>query len=246
MAVTRTPQHNLRLGQLLCSEGATILEVPLIRFGRSSKLSALHAQLRRLASPGNHRAGADIDWLILTSPQAVTALFQELDALGVDVRKPTEFRWAVVGSSTAQVLQKYGVQPDFVPSQAGARHLAAELPAQPGVRALHLTSQLSEAALEAGLQRRRVALQTLELYRTLPAELDAQQRLALQSADAVTLASGSAAVALAALGFVHLPVAALGPQTAQAARTAGFTRVAQAQNATLESLVDAVVEVLQG
>lgn len=234
IAVTRARGENSRVSTLLREQGAQVLEVPLIRFARTHALEALQAELSNLRA----------NWLLLTSNQAVTALFAELNALGLDARALHRVKLAAVGSSTAQTLQSYGLWADFVPSQAGAKYLAAELPAHSGQRVLHLTSQLSEAALSQGLQRRGMALERLELYRTEPADLSADERQLLEQAHAVTLASGSAARHLAALGLTHLPVAVMGPQTAQAAKEAGFDKVIEAQHISLEGLVKAVGEMV--
>ena len=72
----------------------------------------------------------------------------------------------------------------------------------------------------------------------------------LREAAVVTLASGSAARHLAALANqdfdpLALPVAAMGPQTADAAREAGFTRITVADTASLESLADAAERAVQ-
>ena len=90
-----------------------------------------------------------------------------------------------------------------------------------------------------------------ELYRTEPAPLPGHTRERLKAADVVTLASGSAARHLAAHASpdfdpLGMRVAAMGPQTADAAREAGFTRITLAETASLESLADATVMALQG
>ena len=61
----------------------------------------------------------------------------------------------------------------------------------------------------------------------------------LKAADVVTLASGSAARHLADLAGTDFSVAAMGPQTADAARAAGFERIWLATSPSLEALVEA-------
>ncbi|ACO46910.1 uroporphyrinogen-III C-methyltransferase [Deinococcus deserti] len=236
VAVTRTREGASALGDVLRTRGAEVLEVPLIRFAPTSDHDALHARLRDVN---------DVSWLLLTSNQAITALMEHLQALGLDARHLAGVRLAAVGPSTAASLQQRGLRADFVPSTPGARHLADELPVRPGEVALHLTSQLAEDSLQRLLEARGVVYQRAELYRTEVAALDPVLRSRLRTVDAVTLASGSAARHLAALAGpefdpLTLRVVAMGPQTAEAARQAGFRHLQVAETASLEALADAV------
>lgn len=230
VAVTRTREGASTLSDVLRSRGADVLEVPLIRFAPTSDGAALHARLRDLSGVG---------WLLLTSNQAVSALWEHLGRMGLEAGHLAGVRLAAVGPSTARSLAERGVRPDFVPGTPGARHLGAELPAQPGELALHLTSQLAEAELQRALEARGVRYERSELYRTEPARPGGEALARLRAADVVTLASGSAARHLAQLAGTDFRVVAMGPQTADAAREAGFTRVTVAREASLEALADA-------
>ena len=230
VAVTRTREGNSALSTVLRERGAEVLEVPLIRFAGTGDEAGLYARLRDLRG---------VNWLLLSSNQAVAALFHHLDGLGLDARHLAGVKVAAVGPSTARSLAERGVRADFVPGTPGARHLGAQLPAGPGEVALHLTSQVAEDELQRALEERGVRYERSELYRTEPAELSPEARERLQGADVVTLASGSAARHLAAMAGTDFTVVAMGPQTAEAARAAGFTRVTVAREATLEALADA-------
>ena len=230
VAVTRTRDGGSGLADLLRTRGAQVLEVPLIRFAAASDPGAVADAL--------HDTGA-LDWLLLTSNQAVTSLFETLDAAGLDVRALGRIRVAAVGPSTARSLREHGVWPDFVPSLPGARHLGAELPVGAGARALHLTSQLAEDELQEALEARGVLYARVEGYRTVPAQPTLNELERLKAADVVTLASGSAARHLAQLAGTDFTVAVMGPQTADAARELGFRRVVVAATPSLEALVQA-------
>jgi uroporphyrinogen III methyltransferase/synthase len=234
VAVTRTRDGASALGDVLRARGADVLEVPLIRFEAASDggEAALNA-LRDFKG-----------WLLLTSNRAVTALFSLLDGAGLDARALSGVRIAAVGPSTARSLAERGLRADFVPSTPGARHLGAELPVRAGAATLHLTSQLAEDELQRALEARGIAYTRAELYRTETATPGENELERLKSAAVLTLASGSAARHLAQLadadfGPLNMPVAAMGPQTADAAREAGFTRVTVAATASLDALADA-------
>ncbi|PTA68326.1 uroporphyrinogen-III C-methyltransferase [Deinococcus arcticus] len=235
VAVTRTREGASALSGVLRARGAQVLEVPLIRFASAPDLSPVAAAL--------HDFGG---WLLLSSNQAVRALFAFLEDRGLDARALAGLKLAAVGPSTARSLAERGLKADFVPSTPGARHLAAELPALSGERTLHLTSQLAEDELERGLMARGIPYARAELYRTEPAPLDPGTLARLRQADVVTLASGSAARHLATLAGTDFRVVAMGPQTADAARAAGFTHVTVAREASLEALAEAAERVVRG
>ncbi|MEF2276674.1 uroporphyrinogen-III C-methyltransferase [Deinococcus sp. YIM 134068] len=235
VAVTRTRDGASALSEVLRARGANVLEVPLIRFAEVPDDSPVEDAL--------HDFGG---WLLLTSNQAVKSLFSFLERRGLDARALARMKIAAVGPSTARSLAERGLRADFVPSTPGAVHLGAELPARPGDVALHLTSQVAEDDLARELEARGLRYERAELYRTEPARPGEHALNRLRAADVVTLASGSAARHLAALAGIDLTVAAMGPQTADAARRAGFTRVTVAETATLEALADAAAWAVAG
>jgi uroporphyrinogen III methyltransferase / synthase len=237
VAVTRTRDGGSGLAELLRAKGANVLEIPLIRFTPASDPGAVAGAI--------NDTGA-LDWLLLTSNQAVTSLFETLDSAGLDVRALGRIKIAAVGPSTARSLREHGVWADFVPSTPGARHLGAELPARSGQRVLHLTSQLAEAELQDALERRGVIYERVEGYSTVPAEPELNELERLKAADVVTLASGSAARHLAQLAGTDFTVAVMGPQTADAARELGFRSVVVAETPSLEALVAAAEEAVSG
>lgn len=235
VAVTRTREGGSGLTALLRDRGAQVLEVPLIRFAPTAHPAELHAQLRDLSG---------VSWLLLTSNQAVEALFTHLAALNLDARHLAGLRVAAVGPSTARSLAARGVRADFTPHTPGARHLGETLPAGPGEVTLHLTSQVAEDDLQRALEARGLPYRRAEAYRTEPADLSDAALEDLRAATVVTLASGSAARHLAALAGTAFTVAVMGPQTADAARAAGFQRVVVAAQPSLDALADAAAAAL--
>jgi uroporphyrinogen-III synthase len=133
-------------------------------------------------------------------------------------RGVTANRVAAIGPATAAALRGHGVRVDLVPRVHTQEGLRDELP--PG--------RLLLAAAE-GARRDVLAADFLPLYRTieLPQEVDA---------DVALLMSGSAARALR----TRIPVVAIGPQTADEARLAGFDVVAVADVHTVDGLVEAL------
>jgi uroporphyrinogen-III synthase len=127
-------------------------------------------------------------------------------------------RIAAIGPATAAALRGHGVRVDFVPRVHTQEGLRDELP----------SGRLLLAAAE-GARRDVLDADFLPLYRTIerPQEVDA---------DVALLMSGSAARALR----TPMPVVAIGPQTADEARRAGFEVVAVADVHTVDGLVEAL------
>ena len=153
------------------------------------------------------------DWLVVTSANGA----HELGRRGV-----TANRIAAIGPATADALREHGVRVDLVAQSHTQEGLREELPAG---RAL--------LAAAEGARRDVLDADFLPLYRTVELAPPAPD------ADLAVLMSGSAARSLAATGS-RIPVVAIGPQTAAAAREAGLAVVAEAKTQDLDGLVDAV------
>jgi uroporphyrinogen-III synthase len=160
------------------------------------------------------------EWVIVTSPNAARELVAHASGPLPKV--------AAVGPGTAETLQDLGVEPAFVPNVSTQDGLLAELP-RPAGRVLFAAA---EGARRGPVEE--LGADFVSLYRT---------RVVAPSTppegDVVVLASGSAANSFAALG-VDIPVVSIGPQTTQAARTAGLRVVAEAETHDLDGLIRAV------
>lgn len=165
------------------------------------------------------RAG-EYDWLLLTSRNAVEALFQRLEG-------PLP-RVAVVGPGTAEALREHGREPDLVASVSTQEGLAAELP-RPAGRVLFAGAEDSRDVLV-----RELGADFVPLYRTVPL-----RPADFPEADLAVLASPSAARALVVLRRA-LPCVSIGPVTSAEARRAGLEVVAEAASHDREGLIEAV------
>lgn len=153
------------------------------------------------------------DWLVVTSQNGAL----ELARRGVVAN-----RIAAIGPATAAALRAHGLAVDLVAVTHTQEGLRDELP--PG-------RYLLAAAL--GARRDILDADFLPLYRTVELKPPAPD------GDIALLLSGSAARALAATG-AHLPVVAIGPQTAAEARRLGFDVVAVAESHDLDGVVAAL------
>ena len=163
---------------------------------------------------------APYDWVVVTSPNGAAELAGRL------VAPPR--RLAAIGPGTAAELEAHGLRPDLVPAVSTQEGLLAELP-RPAGRVLVAAAEGARRLLIDEL-----GADFLPLYRTVEVRPPEPPE-----GDVAVLASASAARALAATG-ARLPVVAIGPQTAAAARESGLTVLVQAESHDLDGLVAAV------
>jgi uroporphyrinogen-III synthase len=153
------------------------------------------------------------DWLVVTSANGAA----ELARRGVSAQ-----RIAAIGPATADALRAGGLRVDLV----------ARTHTQEGLRDELTEGRLLLAAAE-GARRDVLDADFLPLYRTVELRPDAPE------GDVALLMSGSAARSLAATG-ARMPVVAIGPQTAAAARDVGLEVIAVAASHDVDGLVEAL------
>ena len=162
------------------------------------------------------------DWVVVTSPNGAAELARR--RVGVPIR------FAAVGPGTADALRAHGLEPDVVAEDSRQEGLLAALPRQPG-RVLVAAAEGARRLLADSL-----GADFLPLYRTR--ELEPAEP---PQGDLAVLASPSAARAFASLA-VGTPVVSIGPETTRAARAAGLAVVGEAEQHSLDGLVQAVAE----
>jgi uroporphyrinogen-III synthase len=229
IAVTR-PQTG-ELGARLTELGATVVHVPLIEVGDPADGGVqLRAALARLAA---------FDWLVVTSANGASRA-------GPAAAGHPGLCLAAVGPATAAALAaSAGRAVDLVPAVARAEGLLAEFPLQP-TRVLLAQADRARRTLADGLVARGHTVESVVAYRTVPRRPSPDELTTLMSADAVLLASGSAAAALAdALEGAPSPVlVAIGPVTASDAAARGLRVAHVATSPDASSVSDLLARVI--
>lgn len=250
--VTRSERQSSELATKLRELELEPVVVPAIEVAELPSYGALDAALAGLAG---------FDWLIVTSANAVEALRRRVDTAGISLGAWP--RVAAIGPATARALEAIGVAVDLMPRQAVAESLRdALLPhalQRDGsatrfllVRAEEARDVLPDALREAGAEvviapayRTVVPAGSVELIRDLfgcPAELAA-----------VTFTSSSTVKNLLALceaAGVRLPAGVLrvsiGPITSETLRGVGYPPDAEAIEASVAALAEAVRQAVDG
>ncbi len=240
VAVTRPAAQARPLADALAAAGAHVALVPLLEITDPDDGGAA------LAEAGRRLGRAD--WVAFTSANAVERLFAHLH----DARDLAGVRLAVVGRATADALAGRGLVADLVAEPESAAGLVAALGPAPagGARVLWPRAAGGRDELATGLRAGGWEVDEVVAYRTVPTGVpDGAARRALFGADAVVLASPSAAAALAALRRADEPlppVVAVGPVTAEAARSRLGAEPAEAASPALPDVVAAVAARLAG
>ena len=169
------------------------------------------------------------DWVVITSANGARAILTAAQRIFTALGTPA---WAAIGDSTAGVLEREGINVDFLPSRPEATAIGEELPLGPGQEVLLLRGDLAGPALATRLRERGAAVVDVVAYRTIEAPRSSRGILrgaiATGRPDAVLFASGSAARGLVSLAeaegidITPIPAVCIGPETAIEAERLGF------------------------
>ncbi|QIA28245.1 uroporphyrinogen III synthase [Thermaerobacter sp. PB12/4term] len=255
VAVTRAPEQAAGLAELLRQLGATVVEVPLIGVEPAAGERELDRELESACG----------SWWVLTSRNGAAALARRLDALGRDARALAGARVAVVGEATRRfVREALGLRPDLMPAEFTGARLWDELARRitPGQRVVWPRGDRAGLAAARPVEAAGGDLRAPVVYRTVLRHDQAAvliELLANRQVDVVTLASPSAAEALAEAAGPGGPgrffrgdgqgdgagrprVVCIGPRTAQRAAALGLPVDGVPLRYTAAGLVAALLE----
>jgi uroporphyrinogen III methyltransferase/synthase len=242
--VTRTRQQASTLTEALEELGADVIEAPTVEIHPPENPREVDETLKRLR---------EFEWLVLTSPNGVDALFTRLEAIGADARSLAGVKIAAVGTGTSGALAQRAIHADLVPETFTTAALAdALIKAIDGGRkkVLLARSDIATPGMADALVNAGADLREIKIYRTTrPGSLGEEATTALKEGriDWVTFTSSSTAdnflhiVAPLYLDLQTLHIAAIGPVTAETLKNHGLTPHATASPHTIDALVKAMV-----
>lgn len=243
IVVTRASTNAAALTAPLRALGAEVIEFPTIETTAPDSYEALDAALANLGS---------YDWVIFTSATGVDSFISRLTHLGLDIRETGAARIGAIGPATAARLEHYGLKIAIQPSEYRAEAIAEAIGEARirGARFLIPRAQVAREILPEMLAKMGAsAVEVVPSYKTVMpkgASVEQMRRLVDDGAiDLVTFTSSSTATNFCAiLGAVPrgLKVGAIGPITADTARTLGFEVVVSPSEYTIDALVAAIAE----
>jgi uroporphyrinogen III methyltransferase/synthase len=242
--VPRARDQAGELSALLRARGAEALEVPTIEIRPVASTAELDRAVEGLA-------GGRFDWVVLTSVNGVAAVRGRAEAAG---RGPAALaaKVAAVGPATEAALRAWGVVPDLVPGTATTAALGRAFPPGPGA-VLLARADLANPELAMVLRAKDWEATEVVAYHTVPVgalEPSARRRLDGGEVDWVAFTAASTVTGfLRGYGGPPPPgvrVAAIGPVTADTARSAGIAVAATATDHTIGGLVAAIEHAVAG
>ena len=236
VVVTRPRERAGTLSARLRALGADVWEYPCIATVPIPPCPDVDGALERLSG---------YEWLALTSPAGVDAVWACLDGKGLDARALGGLKLAAIGPGTAKALAGHGLRADYVPEVYDAAHLGAGLPARG--RVLILRAEEGSPALTEALKGRNIGYDDVACYRTVyenPRSDELRAAVESGAAGIVTFTSASTVKGfVASVGedadFSRMVGACIGAQTAAEARKHGIP-AAVAREATMDALVELI------
>jgi uroporphyrinogen III methyltransferase / synthase len=247
LLVPRTKEQAATLSDKLRTYGGVPVEVPTIAVEPPRTPAAMDRAVKGLVT-GRYL------WVAFTSTNAVRAMREKFEVLGLDVRAFAGIRLAAVGEATAQALRTWGIEPELVPEgQQSSEGLLEVWPAYDDVfdpidRVLLPRADIATETLVAGLVERGWQVDDVTAYRTVrAAPPSAEIRDAIKGGgfDAVLFTSSSTVrnlVGIAGKPHASTVIAVIGPQTAKTAEELGLRVDVFAPQPTVTALAEATAE----
>jgi uroporphyrinogen III methyltransferase / synthase len=245
--VPRTKEQAAALSEQLTSYGAIPVEVPTIAVEPPRTPQAVDRAIRGLVS-GRYA------WLALTSVNAVKAIREKIEELGLDARALAGVKVACVGEQSAAAMIAWGVRPDLVPSaEQSSEGLLADWPEyEPGYDALERVllprADIATETLSAGLLELGWQVDDVTAYRTVraaPPAAETREAIKTGGFDAVLFTSSSTVrnlVGIAGKPHASSIIAVIGPQTAKTAEELGLRVDVLAESPSAAALAEGLAE----
>lgn len=250
VVVTRTRDQASELSAKLAALGADVIEIPVIRISKEVSKQALADVMLEFGA---------YDWIAFTSANGVHNFFSEFFRIFDDIRSLGLIRIACIGDSTAKAIKDLHLKVECQPEKATAEALAAAMVATDSMdngKVLVITGNLNRDVLVTKLEEARAIVDTLQVYKTEPVDLSANQPAAdfrRLGADAVLYASSSSAQCFVDQGAVlriekggKKPLnGSIGPQTSETMRRVGLDVDFEAATPGVDALVAELVRSLR-
>jgi len=214
------------------NEGAEVWELPMTEIRHLKSRASWIPQILKTK------------WIIFTSGAGV----RSLPGILGDLRKLAGKKIAVVGRSTAAILESVGLKADYVGPGPGAEALAMAWPGKKEDAVLHITGSQEDGKLARILQKRGFWVGRIEVYQNTqppPPSKVICNTLQKEGADWVVFASGTAAERFRRLiprWAAEPKVAAIGPTTARVARSKGWCVKTIAPAPSCHSVLTAILQ----
>jgi uroporphyrinogen III methyltransferase/synthase len=249
--VTRARDQASELVDAIDELGGEALEFPVIQLQAPTDPNAI----KRLSHALHHLA--DYDWVVFTSVNGVEFFFRSLQENGIDIRSMAKARVAAVGPKTAFALREHGVIADTLPNKFQAEELLESMlpELKAGQQVLLPRADIAREYLPRKFEELGLHVTEVDVYENIVCTDHGDEVLELlrkKAIHTITFTSSSTVTNLfAALKQLGIPeplelladidIACIGPITAQTGASLGLKIRTIAEEATISSLVQALV-----
>ncbi|CAM3501343.1 uroporphyrinogen-III C-methyltransferase [Marinicrinis lubricantis] len=248
--VTRSREQASELSQQIYDLGGEPVEVPLIRMEplrHPDDQQRIQETLNQLEQ---------YDWIIFTSVNGVDYFFNSLQDNHIDIRKLGKAKIAAVGPKTAEHLFRKGLIVQQIPERYQQEGVFEQVmkEAVRGQKVLLPRSEIARKWLPEQLKAKGFEVTELDLYRNVLRSDDAEEMIQLlehREIDTISFASSSTVKHFVELLRLHqkdpilltkgADIACIGPITAKTAEECGLKVNILAPEATIESMVQAII-----
>ena len=166
IVITRPEDQALELKEEIEVLGGEVLTIPLIEVKPSVDPFVLEEVLKEIGS---------YEWIIFTSGNGVRYFFEYFFKIHKDIRCIGGMRIACIGKGTADVVEKFHLQVDFIPDESVAERLAEQLiekESLDNIKVLVITGNKNRDILPKKLEEEGHAIvDTLRVYETVDTDL---------------------------------------------------------------------------
>ncbi|RNC29721.1 MAG: Uroporphyrinogen-III C-methyltransferase [Candidatus Dichloromethanomonas elyunquensis] len=242
--VTRSRHQASMLSQAIEDLGGEAWEFPSIELVPPSEPKRLQEAVRDIQN---------FHWLIFTSVNGVEAFFTELTAQDKDIRELSGINLAAIGPATKAALESRGLRVAFVPEEYIAEKVAEGLNGKilPGERILLARAEEAREILPELLKKMGADVSDIPVYKTVPGMADKGELLKMlqnRAFHAITFTSSSTVRNFIKMidGNISLldgiQLYTIGPITTETVSEFGLSVFRQADNYTIQGLLNSMVE----
>ncbi len=245
LLITRSREQASSLSRAIEWLGGEPVEFPTIAIVPPEDNAPLDQAIARLSS---------YNWIIFTSVNGVSYFFDTLRRLNKDIRDLAGLKICAIGPQTGQALQKMALQVTYIPTEFRAEAIVEGLRKQltAGDRVLLPRADIARKILPEALTSLGARVDEVTAYRTVfgTGETAAiRDSLLKEAIDLITFTSSSTVRNFVTLLDTADPaqlvgsakVASIGPITSAAAREMGLPVHIEAQEYTINGLVQAIL-----
>ena len=191
IVITRPSDQQEEFAELLSSLGADTVRFPVIAIAPPDSWDAADRAIESLRK---------YDWIIFTSVNGVRSFADRLIALNKDMAAAlNSIKICAIGIKTAEVVEKYGLEVDFIPGEFRAEAVAdgfMEM-GSPGRNVLIPRAQVGRDVLPGELESIGIKVDVIPVYKAVrpdPDVSDLRKMLSNREINVVTFTSGSCVI----------------------------------------------------